>query len=93
MKDVLEQGFDTRADVIRILAAQARVAPDGILDDTTLEAMGLDSMGLVEVIFALEEHFEITVPFNANDEAGAELATVGAVVRAVERLLLGQALA
>ena len=90
MKDVLDQGFDSRADVIGILAAQARVAPDGISEDTTLEAMGLDSMGLVEVIFALEEHFEISVPFNANDGAGAELTTVGAVIRAVETLL-GQA--
>ena len=36
-----------------------------------VEALGLDSLGLVEAIFALEEAFGISVPFNANEPDGA----------------------
>ena len=35
--------------------------------DATLEDLGIDSLGLVEAIFAIEEAFDIQVPFNAND--------------------------
>ena len=33
----------------------------------TLDDLGIDSLGLVESIFAIEEAFDISVPFNANE--------------------------
>ena len=77
------------ATVIRILAAQAMVPVGAVTLDATPESLGLDSLGLVESIFAIEEAFDIAVPFNAN-ESGAkafDIATVGSVVAAVQALV------
>ena len=60
--------------------------------DTKLKDAGLDSLNAVEMIFDLEEKFDIQIPFNANNEAGsAALQTVGDVVRAVETLVAAKA--
>ncbi len=75
--------------VIAILAEQAVLEPDHVRLDATLPDLGLDSLGLVEAIFAIEEAFDIQVPFNANDPAQSEfdISTVDTIVRAVENLI------
>ena len=65
--------MDTTTKVIEILAAQALRDPATIGPEDTLATLGLDSLGLVEVIFALEEAFDIAIPFNANAAAGAQV--------------------
>ena len=80
---------EVAATVIRILAAQAMVPVGAVTLDATPADLGLDSLGLVESIFAIEEAFDIAVPFNAN-ESGAkafDIATVGSVVAAVQALV------
>ena len=52
--------------VLRIVAAQARVPVAAVRLEATPQDLGLDSLGLVEVVFAIEEAFDITVPFNSN---------------------------
>ncbi len=51
--------------------------------------LGIDSLGLVEAIFAIEETFDVSVPFNANEPGAADfdISTVGAVIAGVERLI------
>ncbi|HKK84481.1 MAG TPA: acyl carrier protein, partial [Roseovarius sp.] len=51
--------------VIGIIAEQAVLEPSDVKMDSTLEDLGIDSLGLVESIFAIEEEFDISVPFNA----------------------------
>jgi acyl carrier protein len=77
------------AAVIAILARQALRAPEGVGPDDKLAALGIDSLGLAEAIFAIEERFDLAVPVDAvgADGPGHELATVGQVIAAVERLL------
>ncbi|MDY6860537.1 MAG: acyl carrier protein, partial [Pseudomonadota bacterium] len=60
--------------------------------DSTLEGLGIDSLGLVEAIFAIEEAFDIQVPFNANDpsESDFDISSVAAIVTAVEGLVAEQ---
>lgn len=84
---------DLHGRVVAILAAQALREPDGLTPGTTLESLGIDSLGLAEVIFAIEESFDVSVPFNANepDAGGLDLSTVGSVCRAVELLVRRQA--
>ncbi len=53
--------------VIRIIAEQAVLEPSDVAMEQTLEDLGIDSLGLVESIFAIEEAFDISVPFNANE--------------------------
>lgn len=75
--------------VIGIIATQAVLDPDVVTPDASLESLGIDSLGLVESIFALEETFDISVPFNANDpgQSGFDISTVASIIAAVERLV------
>lgn len=86
----LEHGLQRK--VIAILAAQALREPSGLTLDMTLESLGIDSLGMAEIIFAIEEGFDVQVPFNANEPgaAGLDLSTVGSVCAAVERLVREQ---
>ena len=74
--------------VIAIIAEQAMLEPTDIQMDQTLEDIGIDSLGLVESIFAIEETFDISVPFNANDPKASEfdIASIASIVKAVEQL-------
>ena len=78
--------------IIAIIAEQAVLDPEQVLPQSTLEDLGIDSLGLVESIFAIEEAFDISVPFNANDPAQSEfdISSVAAIVRAVEGLIAEQ---
>jgi acyl carrier protein len=77
----------TEAEVIAILARQSGVAPAAIGPETTIEALGLDSLGLVETIFAIEERFGISIPVApAGDERDFDLSTVAGIVAGVAAL-------
>ncbi len=75
--------------VIAILAEQAVLDPADIAPGQSLADLGIDSLGLVESIFAIEEAFDITVPFNANapDAGEFDISSVAAIIEAVERLV------
>ncbi|MCK0138844.1 acyl carrier protein [Aliiroseovarius sp. F47248L] len=79
--------------VIAILAEQAMLEPGDISLDQSLEDLGIDSLGLVESIFAIEEAFDVSVPFNANDptEGEFDISSVDAIIRAVQGLVATQA--
>jgi len=84
--------MNVAAQVIEIIAEQALLEPSDVTVSQTLEDLGIDSLGLVESIFAIEEAFDITVPFNANDpQAGDfDISTVGSIIAAVEGLIKDQ---
>ena len=75
--------------VIAIIAEQALLEPSDIALDQSLEDLGIDSMGLVEAIFSIEEEFDVQVPFNANepDKSDFDISSVAAVIAAVEKLV------
>ncbi len=75
--------------VIAIIAEQAVLPLESVHLDATLGDLGIDSLGLVESIFAIEEAFDISVPFNANDSAqsGFDISSVGAIIAAVQSLI------
>ena len=79
--------------VIEIIAEQAVLEPEDVTLDSTLESLGIDSLGLVESIFAIEEAFDITVPFNANSpsESDFDISTVASIIKGIERLKAEQA--
>jgi acyl carrier protein len=78
--------------VIGIIAEQAVLEPSDVKMDSTLEELGIDSLGLVESIFAIEETFDIQVPFNANEpeQSDFDISSVAAIVHAVEQLIADQ---
>jgi len=75
--------------VVAIIAEQALMTPDEIRLNDSPSELGLDSMGMVECIFAIEETFDVTVPFNANapEESDFDISSVQAIVTAVENLV------
>ncbi len=78
-----------RDRVIAIIAEQAVLDTSEVRPEMTLQDLGIDSLGLVEAIFAIEEAFDISVPFNANEPGRSEfdMSSVGAMIRAVEDLV------
>ncbi|MGV6847806.1 MAG: acyl carrier protein [Marinibacterium sp.] len=78
--------------VIRIIAEQAILDPSDITPDSTLADLGIDSLGLVECIFAIEEEFDISVPFNANEPTAGEfdISTVSAIAAGIGSLIDAQ---
>ncbi|KGM47676.1 acyl carrier protein [Pseudooceanicola atlanticus] len=84
--------MDVRDKVIKIIADQAMIEPSDVTDDSTLEDLGIDSLGLVESIFAIEEEFDIQIPFNANEpsESDFDITNVGAIVAGIRKLVAEQ---
>ena len=75
--------------VVNIIAEQALMEPSDVSLDQTLEDLSIDSMALVEAIFAIEEEFDIQVPFNANapDSSDFDISSVSSIITAVEKLV------
>jgi acyl carrier protein len=79
------------SDVIDIIAKQANTDRTKLSADSRIAELDIQSLDVVEIIFALEEKFDISVPYNANDPSGAaagiSFETIGDVVAAVEKLI------
>ncbi len=75
--------------VIEIIAEQAMLEPSDVSAETKLAEIGIDSLGVVESIFAIEEAFDISVPFNANEPEKSEfdISTVSSIAHAIHGLL------
>lgn len=82
--------MSTRDKVINIIAEQALLDPSDVTPESSLEDLGIDSLGLVESIFAIEEAFDITVPFNANepDKNDFDISTVQAIIDGIDKLIV-----
>ena len=79
--------------VVEIFASLTQRDPDTIGSGDTMEALGVDSLSMVEGIFAIEETFDVSVPFNANEPAQSEfdISNVRSMVKAVEELVAQKA--
>ncbi len=85
-------GHDIQTKVREILAELAMLDMKDVTADSTLEELSVDSMALVEAIFALEEAFDIQVPFNANEPAMGDfdVSSVAAITAGVTKLVAEQ---
>ncbi len=84
--------MDIRDRVINIIAEQAVLEPSDVTLGSTLEDLGIDSLGLVESIFAIEEAFDISIPFNANEPDASEfdISSVASIITGIETLIAEQ---
>jgi acyl carrier protein len=69
--------------VIEILAHRKTFDPADVNPDVTLASLGIDSLEGLEIIFALEDRFDISI----SDEAVKQMKTVSQVVAGVRRLV------
>ena len=83
---------ETGARVRAILAEHAMLDPAEVAPEATLQSIGMDSLGLMESIFAIEEAFDIQVPFNANapGESEFDVSSIASIAEAVRRLRAAQ---
>ncbi len=85
---------DIANDVIAIIAKKKRVDKPTVELSDRLVDLGLESLDAVEMIFDLEEKFDVQIPYNANTaNVRTEFETVGDVVAAVEKLMAQKNLA
>ena len=80
---------EVRDRILQIVAEQAMLDPSELKLEMSPQDIGIDSLGLVESIFAIEEEFDISVPFNANEpeKSDFDISSLGAIVAAVEKLV------
>ena len=82
-----------RERIVAIIAEQAMLDPSEVSVEATPADLGIDSLGLVESIFAIEEAFDISIPFNANEpeKSDFDISNMGAIIAAVEKLVAEKA--
>ena len=76
------------SDVKDIIAKQVGIPADQIGPDSRLEAIGVESLDIIEIVFALETKYDIAIPFNANESAVLAFETIGQVAEAVSKLVV-----
>lgn len=72
----------TAERVMRVFAEFKKVSPEEIKPETTFEELGFDSLDGLNLIFELEEEFDIVVP----DEQVQSMRSVAEVVAGIESL-------
>jgi acyl carrier protein len=80
---------DVAKGVIEVISTRARGAPHPVQPSDRLDALGIESLDILEITFDLEQRFDIEIPFNANDPL--DFQTVGALIAAIERLVAAKA--
>ncbi|RUL80050.1 acyl carrier protein [Dyella choica] len=75
---------NVQQEVFEIISKQAKIGMETIKPESTLKDLGVASLDAIEVIFDIEEHFNINLP---NEEVDFENGTVGHLTGAVERQL------
>jgi acyl carrier protein len=69
--------------VIAVIAQTQRIPSEKVTLESTFEELGMDSLDAVNVIFALEEKFNINIP----DEETRDIRNVRQIVEGVNKLL------
>ncbi|MEL0089261.1 MAG: phosphopantetheine-binding protein [Rhodospirillales bacterium] len=80
MTDVVDRVKD-------ILAEECAVDRTALLDDAKLEDVGISSVDMVQVMFAIEEAFGISIE---QEDMSLDIETVGEVTSAIQRLVAEQ---
>lgn len=72
---------DTFERLSELLIQEFKLEPEKLRLDAPLQDLGIDSLGMVELLWSVEEAFRIKLP----DEP-VELSTLGEVVAYIDRL-------
>ena len=78
---------DVATDVMSVIKKKIRVDRSEITLDDRLADLGLESLDALELVFDLEEKFEIEIPVNANDAQIGGFEKVSDVVAAVQKII------
>lgn len=69
----------------KILVSDYKVAPETLTPDVSLDELGIDSLGVAELLFNIEDAFQIALPPDP-----VNLTTVDDVVAYIDGLIVAQ---
>ena len=76
-------------DIVEMITGRISPTSGALQLSEPLDQLGLDSMQVVELIFDIEEKFDINLPVNANMDIQSK--TVGDLIQAVDQLVAAKA--
>ena len=74
---------DITQRVLKTIATSKRIPPETVTIDAEFQQLGIDSMDAVEILFALENEFDINIP----DEEVRAVRNVRQMCEGVEKLV------
>ncbi|MDF3036277.1 MAG: phosphopantetheine-binding protein [Paucimonas sp.] len=77
--------MNIRERLQQILIVDYKIAPERATEDARLDDLGIDSLGLMELMFKVEDEYDIRLPLEQ-----VELNTMGEVAVYVEKLVAKQ---
>jgi len=69
--------------VLKVIATSKRIPLETVTIDSDFQQLGIDSMDAVEILFALENEFDITIP----DEEARAVRSIRDMCAGVEKLV------
>lgn len=78
---------DLTQRVIRVIAETQKISPDTIGAEATFEELKFDSLDGINILFALENEFDINIP----DDSAREIKSIPEMVSGIEKLLAAKA--
>ena len=75
--------------VLKVIATSKRIPLETVTIDSSFEQIGVDSMDAVEILFALENEFDISIP----DDEVRQVRNVRQMCEGVDRLVAAKAAA
>ena len=78
---------DVATNVMSVIKKKIRVDRSEITLDDRLAELGLESLDALELVFDLEEKFDIEIPVNANEAQIGGFEKVSDVVAAVQKII------
>ena len=84
--------IEIQKKVTELIADQIGLKSDDITLESSFEDLNIDSVGLVELVFSIEEYFEINIPFEELQEQDLKqkFSTVQSLVEVVTGLSDGK---
>lgn len=76
-------GLDLSERVIRVIAETQKISVDSIRTESTFEELKFDSLDGINILFALENEFDINIP----DEAARQIKSIPEMVAGIEKLI------
>jgi acyl carrier protein len=69
--------------VLKVIAATQRISPEKVTIDSSFQELGIDSMDGINILFALENEFDITIP----DEQAKQIRSIREMVEGIQKLV------
>ena len=71
--------------ILKVIADSQKLPPERVTIDSTFEELGIDSLDGVNILFALENEFNISIP----DEGVQSIRSMRQMVEALDKLISG----